>query len=171
MKFKSEDHKLALEVGTSVLETLGGLMELANTGSVIVTHLGPTYPRLTGALLRLAQLWPDLGPDLVAVYEAGLESWLTKSTCLLPTAVFSLATGHHWSGCWTLAARLSEAAFSKEVRQYRRVGALSVLAGIVNNKVFRQEHSDEIQRLLKDILPKVSDELNKVISYLRFDKL
>ena len=127
MKFKSEDHKLALEVGTSVLETLGGLMELANTGSVIVTHLGPTYPRLTGALLRLAQLWPDLGPDLVAVYEAGLESWLTKSTCLLPTAVFSLATGHHWSGCWTLAARLSEAAFSKEVRQYRRVGALSVL--------------------------------------------
>merc|ERR1712227_620439 len=54
------------------------------------------------------------------------------------------------------------AAFSKEVRQYRRVGALSVLAGIVNNKVFRQEHSDEIQRLLKDILPKVSDELNKI---------
>ena len=164
VKFKSEDHKLAKEVGTSVLETLGGLMELANTGSVIVTHLGPTYPRLTSALMRLTQLWPDLCPDLLAVYEAGLESWLTKSTCLLPTAVFSLATGHHWSGCWSLASRLSEAAFSKEVRQYRRVGALSVLAGIVNNKMFRQEHSDEIQRLLKDILPKVSDELNKVRS-------
>merc|ERR1712025_225788 len=162
LKFKSEDHKLAKEVGTSVLETLGGLMELANTGSVIVTHLGPTYPRLTSALMRLTQLWPDLCPDLLAVYEAGLESWLTKSTCLLPTAVFSLATGHHWSGCLSLASRISEAAFSKEVRQYRRVGALSVLAGIVNNKVFRQEHSDEIQRLLKDILPKVSDELNKI---------
>ena len=162
LKFKAEDHKLAKDVGTSVLETLGGLMELANTGSVIVTNLGPAYPKLTGALLRLVQLWPDLSPDLVAIYEAGLESWLTKPSCLLPTAVFSQATSHHWSGCWSLAARLSGSAFSKEVRQYRRVGALSVLAGIVNNKVFRQEHSDEIRTIIKEILPKIADELNKV---------
>lgn len=162
VKFKAEDHRMAKNVGTSVLETLGGLLELANTGSVIVTNLGPAYPRLTGALLRLAQLWPDLSPDLGAIYEAGLESWLTRATCLLPTAVFSLATSHHWPGCWTLAARLASSAFSKDVRQYRRVGALSVLAGIVNNKVFRQEHSDQIRIIIKEILPKIADELNKI---------
>ena len=162
LKFKAEDYKLAKEVGASVLETLGGLLDLANTGSVVVTNLGPAYPRLTGALLRLAQLWPELNSELVGVYEAGLESWLIKATCILPTAVFSLATSHHWPGCWTLATRLSDSAFDKEVRQYRRVGAISVLAGIVNNKVFRQEHSDKIQALVKEIFPKISIELNKV---------
>merc|ERR1719348_224565 len=162
IKNKQEDVKVSSECGNKILETLSGLLELASSGSVIISSLGQTYPRLTTYLLRLCQLSPYHMDKLVALYMDSLQSWLTKSTCVLPNSVFSLAMSHHWPGCWSLASKLTEAAFSSNVRLFRKVASLTILVGVLSNKVFIDEHSESIDKLSTELLPYIKTEIEKV---------
>ena len=167
LRFKAEDHGAVLTAGTRarVVATLAGLLGLSTSGSGVITGLGPAYPRLTTALLRLAHLCdpdPATPGDLQQVYEASLESWLVMPTCVLPAAVFSLALGHSWPGCWSLASRLAEAAFSAKVRQYRRVAALSVLSGLLANKGFVKNNQEALGQLVAELLPNITKEIGKI---------
>jgi len=162
IKSKQEDVKVSSECGNKILETLSGLLELASSGSVIISSLGQTYPRLTTYLLRLCQLSPYHMDKLVALYMDSLQSWLTKSTCVLPNSVFSLAMSHHWPGCWSLASKLTEAAFSSNVRLFRKVASLTILVGVLSNKVFIDEHSESIDKLSTELLPYIKTEIEKV---------
>ena len=167
VKFKQEDSTLNPEAGDAIYDTLSGLLDLGSSGSVIISNLGPIYPRLTTSLLRLCQQCPAKSEALQKLFEDSLNDWLHKSTCLLPNHVFSLAMSHHWTGCWSLASLLSQAAFSADVRQFRRVAALSILSGVLSNKTLRAEQLEQIKELASNVLPSISSEIDKVFSFFK----
>ena len=162
LKFKKDDCNFSAEFGDAVLESLSGLLELGSNGSVLISNLGPTYPRLVTVFLRLGELCPDKMPELEKLYETSLESWLLKSTCVLPNTVFSLAISHNWPGCWSIVSRLSTAAFEPEVRQFRRVATLSLISGLLTNKTFCLTNTEAVNTLVSTLIPAIAVEIEKV---------
>ena len=77
------------DVADTLQETLSGLLELGSSGSVVISSLGQTFPRLTTSLLKLSLQCHDKAADLQQLYESSLEDWLHKPTWILPTSVFS----------------------------------------------------------------------------------
>lgn len=161
-KFKPD--QVSDAVGDSLLETLSGLLELGSSGSVVISSLGQTFPRLTTALLKLCLQCEDKVGDLQKLYESSQEDWLHKPTCILPNTVFSLAMVQDWVGCWSLASLISEAAFNSKVRQFRRAAALSILSSMLANKQFCADNTDSMSKLLVKLLPSVTSEICKVES-------
>merc|ERR1719219_1804297 len=162
LKFKKDDCNFSEEFGVAVLESLSGLLKLGINGSVLISNLGPTYPRLVTFFLRLGELCPDRMTELVKLYEDSLESWLLKSTCVLPNTVFSLAISHSWPGCWSIVSRLSTAAFDPEVRQFRRVATLSLISGLLSNKTFCLTNTEAVNSLVSSLIPAIAAEIEKM---------
>jgi len=160
VKFK--DNKITEEVGQSILETLTGLLQLGSTASVVISSLGKVYPRLTSTLLRLCQQDAKTTKSLVTLYDTSLDDWLNKTTCILPSNVFSLAMTRDWPGCWSLASRLAEASFNPAARPFRRNAAISILSSIFENKVFCSANHESVSQVAEQLLPRVTQELNKI---------
>ena len=157
-----EGTDLSEAVGEEVVSTVGGLLELGGAGGGVVTALGPTLARLLASLLRLACQYPNTGPALQQHFSSSLSAWLTQPTCVQQAAVFSVALSQAWPGTWSLAHSLAAAAHNQEVRQYRRVAALSLLAGLLRNKQLAGEHETEMRTLQAEVVPAVTTELLKI---------
>ena len=162
LKFKKDECSFSEEFGDSVMESLSGLLELGSNGSVLISNLGPTYSRLVTTFLRLAELCPGKMEELVKLYEDNLESWLHKSTCVLPASVFGLAISHSWPGCWSILEKLSAAAFSPKVRQFRRVATLSLISGLLSNKAICLTNTEAVNSLVSSLIPSIAGEIEKV---------
>jgi len=162
LKFKKDDCSFSEEFGDAVLESLSGLLELGSNGSVLISNLGPTYPRLVTSFLRLAELCKGKMSELEKLYVSHLDGWLHKSTCVLPTTVFSLAISHNWPGCWSIVSKLSTAAFLPEVRQFRRVATLTLISGLLSNKTFCLTNTEAVSSLVSNIIPSIDAEIAKI---------
>jgi len=150
-----------LEVGEQVVEVLENVLQMATAGSVVVTNLGPTYPRLANFLLRLGETCQQES-KLETIYLEALNDFLTKSVCVLPNNIFSLAMSHPWSGCWSLASQLATAAFSPSVRMFRRVAAANILSDLVKRKAMVIENKDHMISLMANLVPNIMSELEKI---------
>merc|ERR1719195_583678 len=75
LKFKKDDFNFSEKLGDAVLESLSGLLELGSNGSLLISNLGPTYPRLVTSFLRLGELCPGQMAELAKVYTEQVDSW------------------------------------------------------------------------------------------------
>ena len=152
--------------GEDVVAVLQGLLTRANAGSVVIGTLGKTFARLTTTLLRLGES-AGREDELEQVYLGALQDFLHSKTCVLPPDTFALALAHQWRGCWALAGRLATEALSSQesgVRQFRRISALSLLSGLLNNKRLVAESSTQAAALEQQLLPAVTGELARLVA-------
>jgi len=150
------------EEGGRLLEVLKGVLDLASSGSVVLSSLSKVYPRLTTCLLRLGEA-AGQEAELSSLYLSSLHSFLHTPSCVLPTEVFSLALAHSWSGCWSLASQLAKEALSQEVRQFRRVAGLSLLLSLLANKRLQEENKVQMKKLGTALLPSLVQELGRIV--------
>jgi DNA polymerase phi len=149
--------------GGRVVEVLRDLLGLAAGGSVVVSTLGKVYPRLATALLRLGESCGGQEVALSELYLASLKDFLHSKTCVLPSDTFALALAHVWPGCWPLAASLASEALSTDVRQFRRVAALSLLAGLLANRRLLAEAPGRRAELAAQLRPALTAELARIV--------
>ena len=155
------DGDISSETGDQVVKSLTGLMELGSSGSAVVNTLGKTFPRLTTFLLRMGEQGNKMN-EMQELYSSSLSAWLHQASCVLPNDVFGLAMAHSWPGCWALASTLATSSFSPEVRQYRKVASLTFLSSLLQNKFIVGNSTDEVQKIVKELAPALSQELLKL---------
>jgi len=149
------------ETGDEVVKSLTGLMELGSSGSAVVNTLGKIFPRLTTFLLRMGEQGNKM-KELQELYSNSLSAWLHQSSCVLPNDVFGLAMAHSWPGCWALASSLATSSFSTEVRQFRKVASITLLSNLLQNRFIVNNSTDEVQKIVKELAPALTNELSKL---------
>eukprot|EP00092_Neocalanus_flemingeri_P022359 GFUD01024250.1.p1 GENE.GFUD01024250.1~~GFUD01024250.1.p1 ORF type:complete len:705 (+),score=293.67 GFUD01024250.1:248-2362(+) len=161
LKIKIEGTTTTSQLGEEVVQVLTSLLDLASSGSVVVTTLGHTFPRLAIFMLRLGEQCGK-SDELQSLYDTSLTAWLHQSTCVLPNNIFSLAMSHSWIGCWSLATTLATSAFSSEVRQFRRVASLTFLSGLLHNKAMVRDNMEQMEKVVGQLVPALIQELEKL---------
>jgi len=149
------------DTGDQVVKALTDLMELGSSGSAVVNTLANIFPRLTTFLLRIGEQGGKM-EEMQKLYSTSLSSWLHQSSCVLPNDVFKLAMSHSWPGCWSLAKTLASSSFSSDVRQFRRVASITLLSSLLQNKGMVINNTEEVQTVVKELLPALTEELVKM---------
>jgi len=155
------EEEVSTSAGEELVEVLTSLMELASSGSAVVNTLGNTFPRLVTFLLRLGEEGGKVS-ELQALYSKSLDAFLHQPSCVLPTTVFTLAMSHSWPGCWALANTLASASFNSDVRQFRKVASLALLASLLQNKSLVSNNEEEVKKVVEKLSEPLTQELSKV---------
>ncbi|XP_046980290.1 myb-binding protein 1A isoform X1 [Schistocerca americana] len=104
--------------------------------------------------------------EIVDIYRTALEKFFNKRDCLLQVNLFDTALKILWEGNWTLVPFLVSAAFSPEVRPFRRNQAIDLLMAFYKNHRLLSAASEHQMKILAEIEKSISENSIKMLTQL-----